>query len=56
MIVMEKDEYGVYRDDHGHARDVDGHIISVSKEDIRSLLERASRDEHNYICLPQHAS
>ncbi|KAF3599932.1 hypothetical protein F2Q69_00035074 [Brassica cretica] len=51
----EKDEYGVYRDDHGHARDVDGHIISVSKEDIRSLLERASRDEHNYLCLPEHA-
>ncbi|KAF2619171.1 hypothetical protein F2Q68_00039049 [Brassica cretica] len=51
-----KDEYGVYRDDHGHARDVDGHIISVSKEDIRSLLERASRDEQNYLCLPEHAS
>ncbi|KAF2574513.1 hypothetical protein F2Q70_00004204 [Brassica cretica] len=52
----EKDEYGVYRDDQGHARDVDGHIIRVSKDDIRSLLERASRDEHNYICLPEHAS
>ncbi|KAF2607830.1 hypothetical protein F2Q68_00044244 [Brassica cretica] len=51
----EKDEYGVYRDDHGHTRDVDGHIISVSKEDIRSLLERASRDEHSYLCLPEHA-
>ncbi|KAF2572547.1 hypothetical protein F2Q70_00002962 [Brassica cretica] len=52
----EKDEYGVYKDDHGHAKDVDGHIINVSKEDIRSFLERASRDEHNYICLPEHAS
>ncbi|KAF3539552.1 hypothetical protein F2Q69_00022594 [Brassica cretica] len=52
----EKDEYGVYRDDHGHARDVDGHIISVAKEDIRSLLERASGDEHSYIFLPDHAS
>ncbi|KAF3561058.1 hypothetical protein DY000_02015547 [Brassica cretica] len=52
----EKDEYGVYRDDHGHARDVDGHIISVSKGDIKSLLERASRDEHIYLCLPEHAS
>ncbi|KAF3561728.1 hypothetical protein DY000_02016153 [Brassica cretica] len=52
----EKDEYGVYRDDQGHARDVDGHIIRVSKDDIRILLERASRDEHNYICLPEHAS
>ncbi|KAF3582084.1 hypothetical protein DY000_02030531 [Brassica cretica] len=51
----EKDEYGVYRDDQGHARDIDGHIIRVSKDDIRSLLERASRDEHSYLCLPEHA-
>ncbi|KAF2575736.1 hypothetical protein F2Q70_00004184 [Brassica cretica] len=51
----EKDEYGVYKDDHGHARDVDGHIIRVSKDDIRSLLERASMDKHNYKCLPEHA-
>ncbi|KAF3611521.1 hypothetical protein DY000_02048169 [Brassica cretica] len=51
----ENDEYGVYRDDHGHARDRDGHIIHVSKDDIRSLLERASMDEHNYLCLPEHA-
>ncbi|KAF2616405.1 hypothetical protein F2Q68_00039617 [Brassica cretica] len=28
----ENDEYGVYRDDHGHARDVDGHIIHVSDD------------------------
>ncbi|KAF2565161.1 hypothetical protein F2Q70_00016896 [Brassica cretica] len=52
----EKDEYGVYRDDHGYARDMDGHIISVSKDDIKKLMERASRDEHNYICHPKHAS
>ncbi|KAF3528078.1 hypothetical protein DY000_02040965 [Brassica cretica] len=51
----EKDEFGVYRDDQGHARDVDGHVISVSKDDIRSLLERASMNEHIYICLPEHA-
>ena len=51
----EKDEYGVYSDDYGHARDVDGHNIIVSKDDIRSLLERASMDEHNYLCLPEHA-
>ncbi|KAF3534930.1 hypothetical protein DY000_02041366 [Brassica cretica] len=51
----EKDEYGVYRDDQGHARDVDGYIIRVSKNDIRSLLERASRDEDIYLCLPEHA-
>ncbi|KAF2589798.1 hypothetical protein F2Q70_00038542 [Brassica cretica] len=52
----EKDKYGVYRDKQGRARDVDGHIINVSKEEIRKLIERASRDEHNYICLPEHAS
>ncbi|KAF3544857.1 hypothetical protein DY000_02006567 [Brassica cretica] len=52
----EKDEYGVYRDDQGCARDVDGNIINVSKEDIRKLMERALRDEHNYICLPEHVS
>ncbi|KAF3511418.1 hypothetical protein F2Q69_00006582 [Brassica cretica] len=52
----EKDEYGVYRNDQGCARDVDGHIINVSKDDIRKLMERASRDEHSYICLPEHAS
>ncbi|KAF3610782.1 hypothetical protein DY000_02048235 [Brassica cretica] len=52
----EKDEYEIYRDDQGCARDVDGHIINVSKEDIRKLMERASRDEHSYICLPEHAS
>ncbi|KAG5393253.1 hypothetical protein IGI04_023216 [Brassica rapa subsp. trilocularis] len=51
----EKDEYGVYKDDHGHAKDVGGHIIRVSKDDIRCLLERASIDEHSYLCLPGHA-
>uniref|UniRef100_M4F5I5 Uncharacterized protein n=1 Tax=Brassica campestris TaxID=3711 RepID=M4F5I5_BRACM len=35
---------------------MDGHIISVSKEEIRKLMERASRDEPSYICLPEHAS
>ena len=52
----EKDEYGVYRDDQGYARDVGGHIIHVSKDDIRKLMVRASKDEHSYICLPGHAS
>ncbi|KAF3606055.1 hypothetical protein DY000_02048885 [Brassica cretica] len=50
-----KDEYEVYRADYGHARDVDGHIIRVSNDDIRSLLERASMEEHIYLCLPEHA-
>ncbi|KAF3588027.1 hypothetical protein F2Q69_00029296 [Brassica cretica] len=52
----EKDEYGIYIDDQGYARDVDGHNIRVHNKDIRRLLERASKDEHIYICLPEHAS
>ncbi|KAF3582682.1 hypothetical protein DY000_02031588 [Brassica cretica] len=52
----DKDEYAVYRDEQGCTRDVDGHIINVCKADIRKLMERASRDEHNYICFPEHAS
>ncbi|KAF3595946.1 hypothetical protein DY000_02023570 [Brassica cretica] len=52
----EKDEYGIYRDDQGYARDIDGHTIRVHNNDIRRILERASRDEPNYICLPGHAS
>ncbi|KAF3530940.1 hypothetical protein DY000_02037463 [Brassica cretica] len=36
--------------------DLDGHTIPVHNKDIRRLLERASRDELAYICLPEHAS
>ncbi|KAF3545174.1 hypothetical protein DY000_02005963 [Brassica cretica] len=52
----ENDEYGVYRDDCEFARDLDGHTILVHTKDIRRLLEKASRDEPAYICLPEHAS
>ncbi|KAF2575035.1 hypothetical protein F2Q70_00002759 [Brassica cretica] len=52
----EKDEYGVYKDDREFSRDLDGHTIPVHNKDIRRLLERASRDEPAYICLPEHAS
>ncbi|KAF3516279.1 hypothetical protein DY000_02059998 [Brassica cretica] len=52
----EKDEYGVYRNDREFSRDLDGHTIPVHNKDIRRLLERASRDEPAYICLPEHAS
>ncbi|KAF3551928.1 hypothetical protein DY000_02009821 [Brassica cretica] len=52
----EKDEYGNYIDDQGYARDVDGHTIHVHNKDIRRLVERASRDDPNYICLPEHAT
>ncbi|KAF2545855.1 hypothetical protein F2Q70_00022235 [Brassica cretica] len=51
----EKDEYGIYRDDQGFTRDIDGHTIRVHNNDIRRLLERASRDAPNYICRPEHA-
>ncbi|KAF3609707.1 hypothetical protein DY000_02049127 [Brassica cretica] len=44
----EKDEYGVYRDDQGHARDVDEHIIRI--EAIQKELVEIQR----YItCRPE---
>ena len=52
----EKDESGVYRDDREFSRDLDGRTIPVHTKDIRWLLERTSRDEPAYICLPEHAS
>ncbi|KAF2574084.1 hypothetical protein F2Q70_00001864 [Brassica cretica] len=52
----EKDEYGVYRDEQGYARDLDGKTIRLHNMDIRRVLERASRDEPSYICLPEHAN
>ncbi|KAF3542374.1 hypothetical protein DY000_02008272 [Brassica cretica] len=52
----EKDQYGVYRDDQGYTRDLDGNTIRIHNMDIRRVLERASRDEPSYICLPGHAS
>ncbi|KAF3583190.1 hypothetical protein F2Q69_00029499 [Brassica cretica] len=52
----EKDEYGVYRDDQRYARDLDGNTIRLHSTDIRRVLERASRDEPSYICLPEHAN
>ncbi|KAF3572750.1 hypothetical protein F2Q69_00059014 [Brassica cretica] len=52
----EKNEYGIYRDDQGYARDLEGRTIHVHNRNIRRLLERASRDEPSYICLPEHAS
>ncbi|KAL0696212.1 hypothetical protein Bca4012_063392 [Brassica carinata] len=48
-----KDEYGVFRDEHGYARVLDGRSIHASKEDVREILERASTLEHTYICLPE---
>ncbi|KAF3545505.1 hypothetical protein DY000_02006806 [Brassica cretica] len=53
------DECGIFRDPDGYARAINGRImttIRVHNKDIRRLLERASRDEPAYICLPEHAS
>ncbi|KAF3568511.1 hypothetical protein DY000_02014407 [Brassica cretica] len=52
----EKDEYGVYRDDQRYARDLDGNPIRLHNTYIRRVLEKASRDELSYICLPKHAN
>ncbi|KAG5384522.1 hypothetical protein IGI04_035992 [Brassica rapa subsp. trilocularis] len=52
----QKDEYGVYRDECGHARGVAGEMIHVTKDDIRKLLERASHFEESHVCLPEHAT
>ncbi|KAF2575815.1 hypothetical protein F2Q70_00002025 [Brassica cretica] len=51
-----RDEYGVYKDECGHARGVAGEMIPVTKDDIRKLLERASLSEESHICLPEHAT
>ena len=52
----QRDEYGVYRDECGHARGVAGEMIPVTKDDIRKLLERASLFEESHICLPGQAT
>uniref|UniRef100_M4FHT0 Uncharacterized protein n=1 Tax=Brassica campestris TaxID=3711 RepID=M4FHT0_BRACM len=52
----ERDEYGVYKDDQRYAIDLDGNTIRLKSADIRRVLERASRDEPSYICLPEHAN
>ena len=49
-----KDEYSVYRDEHGYAQAPDGRIIHVSREDIRDILERATMHGQAHICLPEH--
>ncbi|KAF3503377.1 hypothetical protein F2Q69_00042154 [Brassica cretica] len=55
-IDEEKDQYGVYRDEQGYARDLDGNTIRLHNTDIRRVLERDSRNEPSYICLPEQAS
>ncbi|KAG5414539.1 hypothetical protein IGI04_002106 [Brassica rapa subsp. trilocularis] len=52
----QRDEYGVYRYECGHARGVAGEMIHVTKDDIRKLLERTSLFEESHICLPEQAT
>ncbi|KAF3576449.1 hypothetical protein DY000_02030628 [Brassica cretica] len=52
----QKDEYGVYRDESGHARSVAGEMIHVIKDNIRKIMERASLFEESHIYLPEHAT
>ncbi|KAG5384661.1 hypothetical protein IGI04_036131 [Brassica rapa subsp. trilocularis] len=52
----QRDEYGVYRDERGHARSAAGEMIPVTKDNIRKILERASLFEESHICLPEHAT
>ncbi|KAG5388453.1 hypothetical protein IGI04_029994 [Brassica rapa subsp. trilocularis] len=52
----QRDEYGVYRDERGHARGVAGEMIPVTKDNIRKILERASLFKESHICLPEHAT
>ncbi|KAG5384236.1 hypothetical protein IGI04_035706 [Brassica rapa subsp. trilocularis] len=52
----QRDEYGFYRDERGHARSAAGEMIPVTKDNIRKILERASLFEESHICLPEHAT
>ena len=52
----QKDEYGVYRDESGHARSATSDMSPVTKDDIRKILERASLFGEGQICLSEHAT
>uniref|UniRef100_M4F5N0 Uncharacterized protein n=1 Tax=Brassica campestris TaxID=3711 RepID=M4F5N0_BRACM len=52
----QKDEYGVYIDESGHARSAASDMIPITKDDIRKILERASLFGEGHICLPDHAT
>ncbi|KAF2551779.1 hypothetical protein F2Q68_00035223 [Brassica cretica] len=52
----QKDEYGVYREDSGHAGSVAGEMIPVTKENIRKILERSSLFGESHICLPEQTT
>ncbi|KAF2546962.1 hypothetical protein F2Q70_00021716 [Brassica cretica] len=54
ILILQHDEYGVYRDEDGNAHTLDVRIINVSKEDIEAILEMADSAEGKYMSLPQY--
>lgn len=50
-----RDEYGIFRDEHGNARAVDGRLIPISMRNIREILKRVKLDGHDHICLLEYA-
>ncbi|KAG5397561.1 hypothetical protein IGI04_019375 [Brassica rapa subsp. trilocularis] len=54
--LEQKDEYGVYKDESGHARSPAGEMIPVTKDNIRKILERVSLFGEGHICLPEHVT
>ncbi|KAG5396903.1 hypothetical protein IGI04_018717 [Brassica rapa subsp. trilocularis] len=48
ICVIQRDEYGVYRDEDGNTHALDGRIINVSKEDIENLLEMVDKSGGKY--------
>ncbi|WZZ50939.1 hypothetical protein YC2023_051046 [Brassica napus] len=46
-------EFGIFRDQDGHARAMDGRILQVSREDIADILQLANRPEN--LFMQQHS-
>ncbi|KAH0879454.1 hypothetical protein HID58_066848, partial [Brassica napus] len=53
ILILQHDEYGVYRDEDGNAHTLDVRIINVSKEDIEAILEMADSAEGKCFHLPR---
>ncbi|WZZ70974.1 hypothetical protein YC2023_082344 [Brassica napus] len=48
------DEFGIFRDQDGHARAMDGRILQVSKEDIADILQLANGLDN--LFMPQRST
>ncbi|KAF3577511.1 hypothetical protein DY000_02033088 [Brassica cretica] len=53
ICVVQPEEYGAYKDEHGNAQTMDGRIINVSKEDIKAMLEMQNIQGGKYLSIPQ---